>query len=205
MRPTNEIAWATGRLLAVEPLVPMTLRPEYDRILAALRGVHDCEDLPKVIIHNDCHPGNAVQTADGTVVLIDWEGAGWAPAVIDIGFLLVSCDTESPWTPHFDPDSARVRAVIDGYCRYHLPAPAELDRLVDTMRFRTIVYGVVCFAEAIAEHGQRDDDTWWRPRYEAADELATRARALFEQHLLILQRDFGMHRAAYTDNPKQRA
>jgi hypothetical protein len=46
-------------------LVPSALRPEYDRILTALHGVHHCEDLPWEIIHNDCLSGNAVRTVNG--------------------------------------------------------------------------------------------------------------------------------------------
>jgi Ser/Thr protein kinase RdoA (MazF antagonist) len=135
-----------------------------------------------VIIHNDCHPGNAIRTADGKVVLIDWEDAGWGPAVLDVGFLLISCDTESPWAPRLEADPACVVAVVDGYCRHHLPTRAELDRLVDAMRFQTTVYGAISFAESVTRPGEIDHE-WWCARYHASDELAARARMQFEWHL----------------------
>src|SRR5262249_53760634 len=91
MLPGNELRWAADRLATVESRVPGTLRPRYDALASAIREAHRCEDLPVVIIHNDCHPANSVVTPDGAVVLWDWEGAGLGPAVIDGGFLVSSC------------------------------------------------------------------------------------------------------------------
>lgn len=179
MRPANEVRWALGRITAVEQRVPAALRERYDTLIAALHRIHDCEDLPKVVIHNDCHPGNTVQTPAGQVILIDWEGAGFGPAVVDVGFLLVSCDTESPWTPPLPPDPARVRTVVEGYCRHHALTTAELDRLPDAMRFRSLVFGASSFADAIEVGRREEEDGWWWRRYQAVDELAARARKHF--------------------------
>jgi hypothetical protein len=104
--------------------------------------------------------------------------------VLDVGFLFVSCDTRSRWTPHLDRNPACMPAVVDGYCRHRLPASAEFDGLVDAMRVRAIVHGAVSFAEAIAEPGRGDDEAWWRERYQTSDELAACARARFEWGLL---------------------
>lgn len=183
MLPANEIRFALGQITAVEQQVPAGLRGRYDTILSALHGVHDCEDLPRVVIHNDCHPGNSVRTPVGRVVPIDWEGAGFGPAVIDVGFLLVSCDTPSPWTPPLPPDPERVRAVVAGYCRRHLLAPAELDRLPDAMRFRSLVFGACSFAGTVRQGRREEEGTWWWRRYQAVDELAARARSQFEKYL----------------------
>jgi Ser/Thr protein kinase RdoA (MazF antagonist) len=181
MRPVNEIPWAAGQLTRVEAQVPASLRSRYEMILAALHAVDYCEDLPRVLIHNDCFPGNSVCTAAGEVVLIDWEGAGFGPAVLDVGFLLISCESASPWTPPFPPDPKRVAAVIDGYCQHHRLAPSELDKLPDAIRFRSIVYGAVSFAETIASG--EDEPNWWWWRYSAAEEVAERARKQFESYL----------------------
>ena len=97
MRPVNEISWALSQITGVKAQVPKHLYARYDTLIAALHSIRLGEDLPKVVIHNDCHSGNAVRTAAEQVVLIDWEGAGLGPAVLDVGFLLSSCDTDSPW------------------------------------------------------------------------------------------------------------
>ncbi len=109
-----------------------------------------------MIIHNNCHPGNAIRTADGKVVLIDWEGAGWGPAVLDVGFLLISCDTEAPWTPRLEADPARVVVVVEAIaatiCRH------ERSSTGSWMRFWTIVYGAVSFAESVTRPGEIDHE-----------------------------------------------
>lgn len=56
-------------------------------LIAAVESVDSCEVLPTVIIHNDYHPANIIQTTGGQLVPVDWEGAGLGPAVIDVGFL----------------------------------------------------------------------------------------------------------------------
>lgn len=188
MRPANELPWALEQLTSVAVHVPRRLQSWYDKLTAALRSIDLCEDLPRVLIHNDCHPDNTVHTSCRQVLLLDWEGAGLGPAIIDVGFLLASCDTESPWTPPLPPDPARVEAVIAGYGQHHRLASAELDRLPDAIRFRALVYGAVSFANAIASKTQPADNTeqafashWWWQRAQAADEIADWARKQFER------------------------
>jgi len=180
MRPVNEISWALSQITGVKSQVPKHLYARYDTLIAALHSIRPCEELPRVVIHNDCHSGNAVRTTAEQVVLIDWEGAGLGPAVLDVGFLLSSCDTESPWRPSLAPDPARVAAMVDGYCQYHTLTPAELEYLPDAIRFRAIVYGACSFAASIARDGNEDEDLWWWRRYSAAEEIAERARKRFE-------------------------
>jgi len=58
----------------------------------------------------------------GEVVLIDWEGAGLGPAIIDLGFLLISCaipllvgwddgTAALPWQSPAHPPRLRLLAV----------------------------------------------------------------------------------------------
>ena len=182
MRPVNEISWALSQITGIKAQVPKHLYARYDTLVAALHGIRLGEELPRVVIHNDCHSGNAVRTAAEQVVLIDWEGAGLGPAVLDVGFLLSSCDTESPWRPSLAPDPARVAAIVDGYCQYHTLTPAELEYLPDAIRFRAIVYGACSFAASIARDGKEDEDWWWWRRCSAAEEIAERARKQFERN-----------------------
>jgi Ser/Thr protein kinase RdoA (MazF antagonist) len=181
MLPQREITYALSHLRAAEPFLPRHLYSRYDEIATALRNLDLFEDLPTVLIHNDAHPSNAICTPTGQVLFIDWEGAGLGPAVIDLGFLLASCDTESPWTPPLPPDPARVEAIIAGYSQYHTLTFAELDRLPDAIRFRALVYGAVSFATSIREYGREDEDRWWWRRYEAAEDIAERASSCLEK------------------------
>jgi len=180
MLPARELAYAMGRLTSVANLVPKSLLAGYDMLVAAVQSIDRCDDLPTVIIHNDYHPGNIIQTREGQLIPIDWEGAGLGPAVIDMGFLLASCVSESPWTPQLPPDDRRVIAIVDGYCQHHRLSSKELDRLADAIRFRALVYGAASFADEISQGRSEETPQWWMARYNAAEEIADRARKRFE-------------------------
>jgi Ser/Thr protein kinase RdoA (MazF antagonist) len=105
------------------------------------------------------------------------------PAVLDIGFLLVSCDATPPWIPLsdkkvFNLEVERINTVINGYCQHHRLNTTELDRLSDAIRFRSIIFGACSFASAIAR-GQEDEPLWWEMRYNASEEIAEIARKHF--------------------------
>ncbi|WP_220202723.1 phosphotransferase enzyme family protein [Reticulibacter mediterranei] len=185
MLPSGELAYAQKQLESVESLVPANLQERYEELLQATALLDRREDLPLVCIHNDCHPANSICTAGGQIQLIDWEGAGSGPAVIDVGFLLASSDDALPWAPLASLDTyhlyeERIAAIIEGYCCYHTLTTIELERLPDALRFRSLVYGACHFASTIAERRQEDPQWWWL-RYTAAEEIAMLAKEYFLQ------------------------
>ncbi len=183
MLPTPELAYAESELSKVAGHVPTALQQHYSILAEAISMLDRCENAPLVLIHNDCHPGNAIYTSSKEVVLIDWQGAGLGPAVIDVGFLLASCEIPFEGVASLDFKQERMPAIIDGYCHYHNLTSTELDLLPDAIRFRALVCGAVSFADAISKHEAKPyDSEWWWMRYTHADEIATRARVHFERH-----------------------
>lgn len=182
MLPRPEFAAARAWLAEVRDAVPRTHRARHDRLEVACRAPDPLEGLPTVLIHNDCHPGNSIRTPDGRVVLIDWEGAGWGAAVIDIGFLLVSCEIAAFGLNRLPPDPRRVAAIVAGYCRHHRLTARGLDRLADAIRFRAVVACAGGLWRMIREGRASDGADWAWARYAAADEIADRAREHFEWH-----------------------
>lgn len=186
MLPDGELAFARQQLDAIAPLVPRQYIVQYEWLEAAFASIDHGTNLPTTLIHNDCHPGNALLTAPGQVTFLDWEGAGIGPAVIDLGFLLANCDGKAPWeslstAQSFHPDAARLRAVAEGYTRYHRLNTIELDYLPDAIRFRSLVFGACSFGEAIAQHKPAEFSQWWWARYRAAEEIAEQARRHLER------------------------
>jgi Ser/Thr protein kinase RdoA (MazF antagonist) len=181
MRPAPELAYARGELAAVANQLLPDQQERYATLLQAIDRLDRCETQPAALIHNDYHPGNAVDTG-ADITLIDWEGAGAGPAILDVGFLLASCDTESPWTPRLAPGPARVAAIVDGYCRRHQLSDLDLASLADAIRFRALVYGACSFAEAVRCGARVSFDEWWWRRYQAADAIAERAAHHFRRH-----------------------
>jgi Ser/Thr protein kinase RdoA (MazF antagonist) len=182
MLPRREVAYARSRLASVAGRVPRELRRRCAEVEDSLERLDWCEALPEVLIHNDCHPGNSVRPPEGEVVLVDWDGAGLGPAVVDLGFLLVSCEVTAFAPNRLPADPRRLAAVVDGYKDYRTPSADELDRLPSAIRFRSLVAAAGSLARRIEqERVVGDEDPWWWRRFLAADEIAERARRRFER------------------------
>lgn len=185
MLPTDELAFAQHQLHAVASRLPRSSIAQYELLDKALEGMDRGTYLPTTLIHNDCHPANALMTATGQVTLFDWDEAGMGPAVLDVGFLLANCDGKAPWDPLLPgapyPDAALLQAVIEGYARHHHLTPVELAYLPDAIRFRALVFGACSFASAIERQNNAAFSEWWWHRYCAADWIADQARRFFER------------------------
>jgi len=179
MLPATDMAIALEWLALAEPRLPPGLRGWYDQLVGAIRGIRSYDHLPQSLIHNDCHPGNAILMPEGPI-MIDWHGAGLGPPVVDLGFLLISCEIAPSWVAPLTPNSDRVVAIVDGYARYRTPTRDELDWLPDAMRFRSLLYGAAHIAKCVEQGLETVSETWWWERYEAADEVANRVRLRFE-------------------------
>lgn len=183
MLPAGELAFARQQLTSIEHTVPHDALTQYQWLDTALASITYGSDLPLTLIHNDCHPANALLSSPGQATLLDWEGAGMGPASIDVGFLLTNCDRKAPWNPITSTSSqaedALIRAAIEGYCLHHRLASVELDYLPDAIRFRSLVFGIVSFVRAIRRHEKAAfSQQWWR-RYSSAEEIADKARMYF--------------------------
>jgi Ser/Thr protein kinase RdoA (MazF antagonist) len=166
--PRYAIPSARAKLTAVAGLLPDDWCSLHEGMGAAVEGIGgrvERGELPETIIHGDAWAANAVQTPSGAVVLIDWEQGGLGPAVLDLARLLLECHLNSDTPPgeplawHIQPDPARIAAVVDGYARARMPAPAELDTLLDGLRFGTAFIGALHFEQALL---RPQDDAGWR-------------------------------------------
>lgn len=107
-----------------------------DRELAALDVG---EGLPTALTHPDFCSANAMLAPDGSIVLVDWTGAGTAPRVISLGLLLGSTGGQP----------ASIDAVMSGYLSTgQALQEAELHRLDDAVfgfGFVLACWGVIYF------------------------------------------------------------
>jgi Ser/Thr protein kinase RdoA (MazF antagonist) len=172
---------ALAQLAAVEQILPAEWQPLSANFQTTLRTIRLHSDLPYTIIHGDSWAGNTIQTAADQVVQIDWEPSGLGPAVVDLGRLLLAChyDLQAPLEEQIHPDSSRIAAVMDGYCKQRRLSAAELEALLEAIRFSVAVGGAWHFAR-IEQLGW-DTKTERRlarlqQRYQASAEIAQLAR-----------------------------
>ena len=64
----------------------LSFKEEYLRVVEALPSF---EALPQTIIHTDIAPINAVEKANGDLILLDWDDVGVGIRVLDIAFPLI--------------------------------------------------------------------------------------------------------------------
>jgi Ser/Thr protein kinase RdoA (MazF antagonist) len=174
----SEMDMARDDLLAV----PRPTQPEpaafYDVLLAAIDAIDRCHDLPYTLIHNDFQPGNVLRTADGSLGVIDWDGSGRSPAILDLGYLIANIHPEG--APR--PDAARIHALLDGYLQLATLSQTDLERLPDMIRFRPITYLTSDFGNYLATLNHPDPSyIHCLATYRTADEAAAIARAYVEK------------------------
>jgi Ser/Thr protein kinase RdoA (MazF antagonist) len=135
--PAAEIAAAARMLEEVGRLIPPGERAAYDVLRHELQTLDDAEGLPLAFVHADLVVPNIVAARDGGLVVVDWAGAGRAPRVWALAFLL--------WSVGARGDLRRVDRVVAGYKRRHRLEPAEQARLSDIVRARPVIFDTWAF------------------------------------------------------------
>lgn len=138
LRPTQPASHAIENLRQALPSVPTELHQFCADSLAALQRVQQAQQaglLPETLIHGDCWPGNAVRTPEGKMALIDWDCAGIGPAILDLGYLLLTCHLGRPQLPAMRADEQAIAAVVRSYCQQRQPGSAEVDILEDALLY----------------------------------------------------------------------
>jgi Ser/Thr protein kinase RdoA (MazF antagonist) len=174
---------ATRPLLDALAAANAVTPPQWQSVRAAftatLMAAQERADLPHAAIHGDGYPANALQLEDERVALIDWDCAGWGPAILDLGTALLDAHPDGGAGERIVVDPAIVKAMVAGYVQFRTPTSAERDYLLDAMRFGVSFLGAVRFAWA-AERGWSEQIerslVRLQARYRVAEDVAQVAR-----------------------------
>jgi Ser/Thr protein kinase RdoA (MazF antagonist) len=167
-RPTDpELAAAVGRLADARELVADGEEDAYRRLCDEVDRLDGGDGLPEAFTHPDFVMANVVASPDG-IVVVDWAGAGRAPRLWSLAFLLYAEGTK---------DLRRVDRVVAGYRQHVRLEPEELDRLAAVMRARPLVFTVwaVCTGRSTAA----DAVAGLAELHSLTAAIADRARAAF--------------------------
>lgn len=167
--PRDEIAAALEVLIrARSPSSPSQHRA-IDALTAEVEQSDDAADLPHAFVHPDFVPANAIVSTDGSLVIIDWAGAGRGPRLWSIGFLL--------WVAGAT-DLRLVDLVASRYRRHTRLEPTELDRLSTVLRCRSLM--IECWSIGRGHRRPTTVLSGHRHDAELADRIAERARSAFD-------------------------
>ena len=114
--------------------------------------------------------------------MIDWDGAGLGPAILDVGYLLMTCHFGRPQLPAIQPNPQCIAAVLHGYCQQRWLTADELSLLADAVFYdsaRRTVLDTMLSATADNWH----ENIWLQKllaRYAASEEIAVIAQHYFE-------------------------
>jgi Ser/Thr protein kinase RdoA (MazF antagonist) len=186
LRPTQPASLAIDNLVRALPHVPTMLRQFCEDSIVALQRVQQAQQvgrLPEALLHGDCWPRNAVRTPEGGMALIDWDGAGIGPALLDVGYLLLACHLGKPQLPAMQADEQCIAAVVHGYCQQRKPSAAELSVLEDALLY-DVARRVGLEKRLSALSSEWAQEVWWQKmlaRYRVGSEIAVTAQRYFEQ------------------------
>jgi Ser/Thr protein kinase RdoA (MazF antagonist) len=136
--PRAELGALRGLVAEAAASVPARGRRRYDAVRDAVDALDAGDGLATAFTHPDFVMANVVAPGNGTMVLVDWSGAGRGPRMCSLGFLL--------WSVGFGRDLARVDRTVDGYRRHLTPEPEELARLEALIAARPILFEAWAFA-----------------------------------------------------------
>lgn len=108
------------------------------QLLAAWADLPDLETVPQAIVHTDVCWGNSIRTANGEIVLIDWDDTGLGAAIQDVGYFLAHNAVLPATGDQWAPDIAM--AFLKGYESVRPLTPVEQDLLPDAMVFGVLSY-----------------------------------------------------------------
>jgi methyltransferase (TIGR00027 family) len=167
--PGDEIA-ALQALLDAHGHVPNEWRAELDALRDEVDQLDDLHDLPHAFTHPDFVAANTIITPDKGPVIIDWTGAGLAPRLWTLAFLLWSAGMSGP---------RYVDAAIAGYRTHVQLTPDELDQLQAAIAARPLIFDVWSYVtgrrpllDIVAQRGEVQTK---------AHDIATRARHAFDR------------------------
>lgn len=131
--PRDELRTAGAWLEAAAAGAAPRDRAAFDELAAALAAADPCSGLPEAMTHPDFVLTNVIATPEPAMVLVDWTGAGMAPRLWSLAFLL--------WAEG-SKDLRRVELALEGYARRVTLEPEELERLEATIVARPLVLDV---------------------------------------------------------------
>jgi Ser/Thr protein kinase RdoA (MazF antagonist) len=131
--PADELAAAAEWLADSEAEASFRDVAHYGELADALGFADACEGLPRAFTHPDFVLRNVVATPEPSMVLVDWAGAGLAPRLWSLAFLL--------WAEG-NKDMRRVELAAAGYAREVRIEPEELHRLEGALTARPLVLNI---------------------------------------------------------------
>lgn len=166
--PADEIDAALTLLQSVHAGTSGSDSERCELLLDAVARLDDAADLPHAFVHPDFVPANAIQVADGGLVIVDWAGSGRGPRLWSLAFLLWAAGVRDP---------RLVDAAVSRYRRHTQPTAEELERLAGVLPARALL--IDCWSVAAARSTLSEAVNKLRWARGQAERIAAHAVAAF--------------------------
>jgi Ser/Thr protein kinase RdoA (MazF antagonist) len=178
------MAAARAWLAEVEPRIPSDRRAPFNALVEQLAAADTFDDAPRVLVHPDAAPVNAILAGNGDPIYVDWTGAGLGPRVCSLANLLWSATGT-----HEGTLADRIDAVVTGYRAHVTPTDDELARLADAIRIRPLLFAAFHVRLAVAGGNVPPATGPWFPDRQPMERVADLARTAFvrDKHAVATQ------------------
>ena len=142
----------------------------WEALTAGLKSAHDFSSLPKALMHPDPGCVNAISVS-GTLVWIDWAGAGFGPRILGLGLLLVACTAGKTFNREW------VDAIMGAYTKHVTLEKAELEHLEDAINHRPLIHEAYSWGVGMATQRKPASRKDWPHNNEGIAKMAEHIRA----------------------------
>lgn len=150
-QPPSRIGQWLAELQGIAGQVPSELTGLYNFSCNTLTQVTQWATRPRKVLHADPNPSNAIRTVDGAVVLVDWDGAGLGPPLLDLAYLLLTCHIVLPTWPQIHPERELIAAIMQGYSHVRPLPPEEVEALPVALCFNDAVWAAQSIPQVIGQ------------------------------------------------------
>lgn len=133
--PTTIAAEVHQQLIATSERWPDSFQPLVRQLIESASQLEAGPGLPTTLVHGDCWHYNAIEAPDGRIALIDWDAAGYGPALLDLATLLVASHFDLRQPLVYRPDRELLHAMLRGYTAVRPLSADEWAQLPATLYF----------------------------------------------------------------------
>ena len=136
MDPNRDLDGVLQRIRERTADLPNDKSGKVRRFLDMAGGLDVLKQIPRAMIHSDLAWGNIMQSPEGKLILVDWEGGGVGPPIVDLVEVTTYLRRSEPGSLH----EGAAAEFYRGYREHRSLTPSELESIEQAHLYHQLYY-----------------------------------------------------------------